>query len=80
MNDEQFQDLKQFIEATVSQTEARLSDRVDSLSDRVDHLEKKMDNGFAGVGDAIAIIHDLIEENDKATDRRLTKLEERLAA
>ncbi len=38
-----------------------------------------MDDGFTGVGDAIDIIHELIEGNDKPTNRRFTKLEEHTA-
>lgn len=94
MNDEQFleqfQDLKQFIEATVSQTEARLSDRIDSVDEKLEALDKRLskdiavlrqetEDGFAGVGEAISTIHDQIEERDKEVDARLTRLEQKAA-
>ncbi|MDZ7744195.1 MAG: hypothetical protein U5K77_00325 [Candidatus Saccharibacteria bacterium] len=64
MDDQQLDDLKQFIEATVSQTEARLEQRIDDLS-------KDMHSGFSGVGEAIEQIH-----TEAAThERRLTNLE-----
>ncbi len=46
MNDEQLDDLKQFIVATVLQTEAHLDEKIDLL-------QKEMNDGFAGVGEAI---------------------------
>ena len=51
------EDLKQFIVATVSQSEAR-------LESRLERLERKVDNGFAGVAEAIETIHELIDDLD----------------
>lgn len=72
MDQAQLDDLKQFITATVSQSEARLEER---LGGRIDRLEQKMDDGFAGIAEAIEQIHD----HNAETDRRLTKLEQRHA-
>jgi archaellum component FlaC len=68
MQDDQIDDLKQFITTTVSQ---QLTDFEQRLNGRIDGLEKKMDEGFAGVGDAISEINDKIENHDT----RLTNLE-----
>lgn len=69
MDDTQIEDLKQFISATVSQTEARLGDKIQTL-------DKKVDDGFAGVGEAIEEIHKDIETRDTKFDTRLTSLEQ----
>jgi hypothetical protein len=68
MNDTQIDDLKQFITATVSQTESRLESR---LGGKIDRLEKKVDDGFAAIGD---IITDLQDQHDNH-EKRLTTLE-----
>lgn len=89
MNTDQLDDLKQFITATVSQSEARLEERlggrIDSLEQKVDdgfvRLEAKMDDGFAGIGDAIEAIHLRIDDNETSIDKhdkRLTKLEQQV--
>lgn len=61
MSDEQLEDLKQFIDVRISQSEARTKDQIEDL-------RKEMLDGFAGVGEAI-------EEINKQVDERLTKLE-----
>jgi hypothetical protein len=84
MTDDQLTDLKQFILATVSQTEARLESKIDSvevrLSTRIDELNDKMDDGFAGVGEAIEQLHQQIEERDDVVEGRLAKLEQHATA
>lgn len=54
MSDTQFDDLKQFITATVSQTEERLQTQISQLRNEVT-------DGFAGIGDAIEQIHQQTE-------------------
>jgi predicted negative regulator of RcsB-dependent stress response len=86
MNDDQFADLKQFITATVSQTETRLGERIgrvetriDKVEDRLTNLEQKMDDGFAAVAEATDAIHTQLQEHeaaDKEFNQRLTKLEQ----
>lgn len=85
MNDDQLTDLKQFITATVSQTEQRLTERMDgidqkigniesrldSVERKIDVIDKKVDDGFAGMGEAI----EGINEHQTDQDNRLTKLE-----
>jgi len=68
MDENQLDDLKQFITATVSQTETR-------LVGRLENLEQKVDDGFAGIGEAI----EQINEQHAGTERRLTKLEQQVA-
>lgn len=80
MNDVQFDDLKQFITATMSQTEARLGERVDGVEARLDKkiesLRGDMHDGFAGVAEAIEEIHTQLEVQEKVNrsfDQRVTK-------
>ncbi len=76
MNDQQLEDLKQFIDSRISQTEARfdgkLEDLGENLQEKIENLRKEMLDGFAGVGEAI-------EEINKHIDERLTKLEQQAA-
>lgn len=73
MNDDQLDDLKQFIDSRISQTEARfdekLDSKVDELRKELGDLRAEMLDGFAGVGEAI-------EEINKQVDERLAKLEQ----
>ena len=64
MNDEQLEDLKQFIDSRISQAEARFDD---NLKEEVEGLRKDMLDGFSGVGEAI-------DEINKQVDERLIKL------
>ena len=94
MNDDQLNDLKQFIANTVAQTEVRLTGRIDGLEDRIDgleskvdslagrmdRLEAKVDDGFAGIGEAIDQLNQRLDDDKRDTDRRLTKLERQHAA
>lgn len=70
MDDDQINDLKQFIAATVSQSTALLA-----TNDDLKRLEQKIDDGFAGVGEAIEELH----KQQSDTDQRLTKLEQQAA-
>jgi hypothetical protein len=79
MDDVQIDDLKQFIAATVSQTEVRLDQKIEVLDQKVENLRQEMTDGFAGVGEAIEQIHTRVDDNQKITDARLTKLEQNAA-
>ena len=72
MNDEQIDDLKQFIAATISQTEA-------NLENKIDLLRKDMQDGFAGVGEVIEELQNRYDKKHTIVDRRLAKLEAKAA-
>lgn len=65
MDDQQLEDLKQFIDSRISQSEARTEKQIEKL-------RKEMLDGFTGVGEAV-------EEINKQVDERLTKLENQAA-
>ncbi len=65
MNDDQLDDLKQFIDSRISQSEARFDDKIEKL-------RREMHDGFAGVGEAI-------DEGQTQTDKAANDLERRLA-
>lgn len=50
-DDERLEDLKQFIAATVGQTEAHLDQKITSLDKKIESLRNEMNDGFAGVSD-----------------------------
>jgi predicted nucleic acid-binding Zn-ribbon protein len=86
MNDDQLDDLKQFIANTVSQTETRLQTQISEVGGRVDEvqtqlgqLRQEMADGFEGVAEAIEQIHQQAETLEAEVDRRFTKLEQQTA-
>ena len=72
MNNDQLDDLKQFIDSRISQSELRFDDKIEGL-------RREMLDGFAGVGEAVEEIHKQIDERKAEFDRRLTKLEQQAA-
>jgi len=76
MNDDQIDDLKQFIDSRISQSEALLKEE---LGDDIKNLKEEMHDGFSAVGDAIEQINEKIDKNDSKTDLRLTRLENQAA-
>jgi hypothetical protein len=76
MNADQFDDLKQFISASISQSETRLRD---DMQTGFQAVRQEMADGFLAVGEAIDDIHKQMEEHRTSTDTRLKKLEHRLA-
>lgn len=78
-NEELVQDLKQFIIATVGQSEERLRDE---LGGRADELSEQMTKGFTAVGEAAEGIHTRLGEHDDTLadhGRRIKRLEHRAA-
>ncbi|MFZ1324242.1 MAG: hypothetical protein WAQ57_03745 [Candidatus Saccharimonadales bacterium] len=75
MNDDVINDLKQFITATVSQSEERITNELDNRITRVEsqisRLEQKVDDGFATIGDVISGTNDQLADHEI----RLSKLE-----
>lgn len=83
MNNDQFDDLKQFISASISQSEERIckemTDGFKAVRREIQVVRQEMADGFLGVGEAIDEIHRQIEEQRETTDARLTKLERQMA-
>jgi hypothetical protein len=77
MNEEQLDDLKQFIDARISQSEQRVTAE---FKQQLQVTNGKIDDGLAGVGEAIKQINNRLDERDKEVDRRLTNLEHQIAA
>ncbi len=79
MNTDQIEDLKQFINARISQSEtsleSRLGHKIDDLKAEINILRSDMNDGFAGVADAIGVIHDKIDNHEE----RIVKLEAKAA-
>ncbi len=76
MNSDQLDDLKQFIDSRISQSEARFDEK---LEEKIEALRKEVIDGFTGVGEAIEEIHKQLDENKAEFDKRLTKLEQQAA-
>jgi hypothetical protein len=86
MNNDQFEDLKQFIDSRISQSEmnfdgklAGIDGKLAGLNQEILDLRKDMLDGFAGVGGAIGGIHHELEDTKVEFDKRLTKLEQQAA-
>ena len=76
MNEEQLNDLKQFVDTTVGQSEARLKDFIkETVSASETRLTQRMDDGFGGAGQAVVVTQDDLDK----LDRRVTKLEQQTA-
>lgn len=90
MNDNQLDDLKQFIAASVFQSEERLRNEMnqgfqavrEEVHQEFQAVRQEVADGFRGVGEAIDVIHKHIDEQNKlnaTVDKRLTRLEQRVA-
>ncbi len=66
MNDAQIDDLKQFIDGRISQSESRLSEKIEKI-------EKKVDDGFVGIADSFETTNHILDEQEL----RVTKLEQK---
>ena len=78
MKDDQFDDLKQFIETTVSQSEERLKDELASKADLKaveKKLEVRMDSGFGGVAEALDTLGNNLEARSDDHESRISTLE-----
>jgi archaellum component FlaC len=86
MNDDQLDDLKQFIASTVSQTEQRLQTQISEIKEEIFEVKTNMSqikddlaNGFEGIGEAIEQVHQQAETQEIEVDKRFTKLEQQIA-
>lgn len=86
MDEDQLNDLKQFIAATVSQATANMATKEDiadmatksdivNLENKIEDLRLEMHDGFAGVSEAIEQINEQFTE----LDQHVTKLEQQTA-
>lgn len=57
MDADQLENLKQFIDSRISQSEVRFDGKLEDVRKEIEDLRKEMLDGFAGVGEAIEDIH-----------------------
>lgn len=76
MNNDQFEDLKQFIDSRISQSEKIFDDTLDQ---KIESLRKEMLGGFAGVGEAVENVHKQLDETKTEFETRISKLEQQAA-
>ncbi len=65
MDQGQFEDIKELVQTTASNTEI-------SLKKDLDRIESKMANGFAGVGNALSNLSEHIDDRFDNVESRLT--------
>lgn len=73
MNNDQFEDLKQFIDSRISQSEETFEHKLD---EKLNALRKDMLDDFSGVGEAIENVHSQLDETKSEFEIRLSKLEQ----
>jgi polyhydroxyalkanoate synthesis regulator phasin len=82
-NEELFRDLKQFIEATVSQQLAQVAtkDDIAALDGRISSLDRKLDQVQGTVADTLSHVADALDDHEQVHDleRRVTRIEHRSA-
>jgi hypothetical protein len=88
-NEQLLDDLKQFVAATVSQSEQRIRAEMATKDDfaeveqrlaRVEQrLTAKVDEAQQNIGDAIQVLHDEIDTQFKDHDKRIHRLEHKVA-
>jgi hypothetical protein len=74
MNDD-FEDLKQFVAATISQAEQRLRDDIKAAREDTRSLRDDLRDGFAGVGESIETLNQYLTERDEAVGHQVTWLQ-----
>jgi hypothetical protein len=87
MNDQQLEDLKQFIDSRISESQTSLESKIDSrisesqtsLESKIEDLRLEMNDGFAGVAEAIEVINERLDDRDKKVERRFIRLEQQAA-
>ena len=75
-NEELFEDFKQFISTTVSQSEKRLRADMVELEDR---LDQKLDTIQAAVAEALTQTNETLDTTVQDHEHRITRLEHRAA-
>lgn len=68
MSDEQLEDLKQFIDSRISQSESL-------TREEIANLKEETKNGFSGVADSLDHLNQVIDEHEQ----RIAKFEQKVA-
>ncbi len=76
MNDDQLNDLKQFIDSRLSQTETRFDEKFEL---KLEALRAEVQDGFGGIAEAIEQLHEQSDAESSDVAQRLTKLEQQAA-
>ena len=63
MTDDQLEDLKQFIDSRISQSESITNGKFAKVDAKIEALRQEMLGGFAGVGEAIEEINHRIDQH-----------------
>lgn len=79
MNDELIQDLKQFIEATTSQSEQRMMDRMDQMDQRFEQIDQRFEEIVDGMNQQTETILEHIDQSAAMTTTRLDDHEGRIS-
>ncbi len=75
MNDDQFDDLKQYIAATISQATTDLVTKSD-LAVMQTHVDSRLNEIQESIAESISVGNDSVDEHINAHNRRITKLEQ----
>ncbi|HEV2639391.1 MAG TPA: hypothetical protein VGX23_29910 [Actinocrinis sp.] len=80
-NEELFNDLKQFIDAKLSQERAHTDEQLGKVQDDIKRLDTKIDQVQDGIGDTLVKLTKALDVTKEVRDheRRLTRLEHRVA-
>jgi hypothetical protein len=94
INDEQFEELKRFVDWRISQFEVGIKGEIGELRGSTDGLQSEVTGlreeiadlraeahgGSAGVGEAVEQTNQGFDERDEEVDKRLTNLEHQIAS
>lgn len=76
MNDDQLDDLKQFIDSRISQSETRFDEKIGEL--KVD-INQRFDEVQTAIAETITVSNDSADDQLKVHEQRITKLEQQAA-
>jgi hypothetical protein len=78
-NDAQFEDLKQYIDGRLSQTETALRSEINQVEQKLDNFREEVNERFEDVDTKLDTIMDATGEQMSDHERRITKLESQTA-
>lgn len=79
MNYDQLDDLKQFIDSLISQSEARTDQMFTKLSQKIDNVDSKLSQKIDDVDLKLDTITETLHAQNSDFKARVSKLEEKLA-